>query len=362
MLWILIIAALLLLIEYLCYHFHLWRYTLFIAPTICIFYMVYIIFTIVREQALLTSSYPLWVRILVQLIPLAVSLFSMTAFIIRRYITYKIISLRKTMLKLFVFLLCIVFGLLLSTTYFYQEYVIFYPNDSEADRQYLYQQTTYRPITIKEQYHGWLKEAASSQSIIVFFGGNAQNTASIFRDFEELQIFDHMTSTSFLSVDYPSYGTSEGSLSQTSLFNMAEAVMDDVYDRYPNQHIYIVGYSIGTGIASYAASKYPVTHIALISPYNNGSSLFNSYFPVFYGPLQYLIRYPLTSDEYLSSIDAQILIAYTKDDTIVKPYLSKQLIQACNASVNVKEYTDITHGEMVLDINVWSDIIQFLNK
>ena len=103
--------------------------------------------------------------------------------------------------------------------------------------------------------------------------------------------------------------------------------------RYPNKKLYIVGYSIGTGMASYAASKSTPDALILLSPYNNGRDLFNSYFPVFYGPLQHLIRYPLTSDRYVGALTCPALVILSNQDTIVSPSLSRRLIECFTTPV-----------------------------
>lgn len=115
---------------------------------------------------------------------------------------------------------------------FRSEYVIFFPNDSEQDRETLQQSHTYEQVTISQKYKGWLKDNKDSDTIIVYFGGNAQNTASTFLQFESVGIFDVMKNYSFFSIDYPSYGESEGSLSQNSLFQMADNVMDYVENHF----------------------------------------------------------------------------------------------------------------------------------
>ena len=109
---------------------------------------------------------------------------------------------------------------------------------------------------------------------------------------------------------------------------MADAVLHYARHRYPNKKLYIVGYSIGTGMASYAASKSTPDALILLSPYNNGRDLFNSYFPVFYGPLQHLIRYPLTSDRYVGALTCPALVILSNQDTIVSPSQTDLLFQA----------------------------------
>ena len=220
----------------------------------------------------------------------------------------------------------------------------------------------YERISIDSQYTGWLRKAENADSIIVYFGGNAQNTSALCREYDESGIFSYMKNSHFLSIDYPSYGDSKGSLSQEELFKMADAVLHYARHRYPNNKLYIVGYSIGTGMASYAASKSTPDALILLSPYNNGRDLFNSYFPVFYGPLQHLIRYPLTSDRYVGALTCPALVILSNQDTIVSPSLSRRLIECFTTPVKTIPFDTLDHGDIAMNKEVWKSIMRFLHE
>lgn len=337
--WILLIAAAITVIEILIYHYRLPRFFLFIFPLINICLEICIVFYILRQQALVTSYYPLWIRIGIYLLPLLLSLFIMTGFLVRRYVKLEYTKpFRHIVCRLFAFLLISMLFIFLTTIYFAQEYVIFYPNASPQDRDMLMADKAYERISIDSQYTGWLRKAENSG------------------------IFSYMKNSHFLSIDYPSYGDSKGSLSQEELFKMADAVLHYARHRYPNKKLYIVGYSIGTGMASYAASKSTPDALILLSPYNNGRDLFNSYFPVFYGPLQHLIRYPLTSDRYVGALTCPALVILSNQDTIVSPSLSRRLIECFTTPVKTIPFDTLDHGDIAMNKEVWKSIMRFLHE
>ena len=360
--WVLLIAAAITVFEILIYRYHFPRFFLFIFPLINICLEICIVFYILRQQALVTSYYPLWVRIGIYLLPLLLSLFIMTGLLVHRYVNIEYTKpFRHIVCRLFAFLLISMLFIFLTTIYFAQEYVIFYPNASPQERDKLMTDKTYERISLDSQYVGWLKKAENADSILVYFGGNAQNTSALCREYDESGIFSYMKNTYFLSVDYPSYGDSRGSLSQVELFKMADAVLHYARHRFPDKKLILVGYSIGTGIASYAASISQPDALILLSPYNNGRDLFNSYFPVFYGPLQYLIRYPLTSDRYVSTVTCPALVILSDRDTIVSPGLSRRLIQSFPKPVKVMHFDTLQHGDIAMNNEVWQAIVSFLN-
>lgn len=365
--WILLIAAAITACEIFIYHYHLPRFFLFIFPMINICLEICIIFYILRLQALVSSSFPLWIRIGVYLLPLLISLFMMTGLIVRRYVKMEHKKpVRHIVYRLFAFFLISMLLIFLATVYFAQEYVIFYPNVNSQDRDELMKDTDYERIRINSHYYGWLKRAEDTDNmtaqspLIVYFGGNAQNTSTLFKNYDEIGIFTYMKNISFLSIDYPSYGDSEGSLSQEELFTMADEVLEYVQHQFPNKKLYIIGYSIGTGIAAYAASVAEPDALILLSPYNNGRDLFNSYFPVFYGPFQYLIRYPLTSDAYVSTLTCRSMVILSDKDTIVRPKLTERLIACFPKAPTVIHYDTLDHGDIAMKKEVWKTIIEYL--
>lgn len=360
---IICISILLSLLQFFFYKKKVHKLIFYILPTIMICYMIFVIFHTVREQALINTSFPLSLKVLGMLLPCMISLILMIICIVKKYQhLQKRGAIRFIVLRQFIGFLCVMFIILSVTVYIAQEYVIFFPNKSEQDSQTLTHQQKFKAITIQNQYKGWLKSDEQDDTIIVYFGGNAQNTASTFLEFDELGIFDSMEHISFLSIDYPSYGESTGSLSQASIFQMADDVIKYVKETFPDKKIDIIGYSIGTGIASYVAANNPPDKFVLIAPYNNGQDLFNTYFPIFYGPLTYLIRYPLSSDAYVKQISCDTLILSSTADSIVPIQLTQKLIESFDEEPNTIVYEKESHADLITEVKPWKDIIHFLKQ
>ena len=336
---------------------------IFILPIVNICVDICVIFALVRQQALITSHFPLWLRITLYLLPLLIALFVMCGVIVRRYVTMKHTTPFKVIvLRLFLFFLISMLIILLGTVYLAQEYVIFYPNSSVYDTNHLMQSSAYERVNIDGKYRGWLKKADESDHIIIYFGGNAQNTSTLFTDYEQNGVFTILKNDTFLSVDYPTYGDSDGKLSEKELFTMAEEVVAYAKHHYPDKKIIIIGYSIGTGIAAHTAAVSDPDAFILLAPYNNGKDLFNSYLSLFYGPLQYLIRYPLTSDVYVSKIHSPTLVIYSKNDTIVKAKLTERLLPHFTKKPEIARFDALSHGELAMNTEVWKTIETFIKK
>ena len=58
-------------------------------------------------------------------------------------------------------------------------------------------------------------------------------------------------------------------------------------------NIVIMGYSIGTGMATYLASQKNVNGLILLAPYDNALNLYNDNLNIFYGPIEKIRKYAI---------------------------------------------------------------------
>ena len=123
---------------------------------------------------------------------------------------------------------------------------------------------------------------------------------------------------------------------------------NDIYNRVINQpdidteNIVIIGYSIGTGVATYCASINKVKWLILIAPYDQALSLYNNAINIFHGPLKLLAKYKFDSLSYSKNIDIEVQVITSYDDEVINYKFSQ------NLSDNFKNHKDI----IILDNNV----------
>ena len=78
-------------------------------------------------------------------------------------------------------------------------------------------------------------------------------------------------------IDYPGYGLSDGKPSDKTMFDSALKVYDyaNQLDCVDEDNIVVLGYSIGTGVATQVASQRNVNGLILVAPYDEALSLYN---------------------------------------------------------------------------------------
>ena len=123
---------------------------------------------------------------------------------------------------------------------------------------------------------------------------------------------------------------------------------NDIYNWAVNQldvdadNIVIIGYSIGTGVATYCASQHKIKGLILIAPYDKALSLYNNAINIFHWPLKLLAKYKFDSLSYSNDIDTEVQIITSFDDELISYKFSQ------NLSNHFKNHKDI----IILDNNV----------
>ncbi|MBR6253248.1 MAG: alpha/beta fold hydrolase [Clostridia bacterium] len=277
--------------------------------------------------------------------------------------------MKKTFLVIDIILLIVlilVFAIPLSM----QEIFFFHPNSDENSYIQLKEDNTFEEIKIQlsngKTLSGWFayNETKEKAPLIIYFMGNAQNTSSIMLSFKYTGCFDYFNGFHVLAIDYPGYGLSEGRIKSDDDFLNPTV---EIYDWAKNNeyvdkdNIIIMGYSIGTGAATYLCSQRDVKGLILLAPYDEALSLYNKNFNIFYGPLTNLTTFKLRSKEYAKSIKAPVLIFSSKDDEVISYEFSKNL--SSNFS-NLEEFVtleNVSHSLYLSRSNVWDRIKSFIH-
>jgi hypothetical protein len=184
---------------------------------------------------------------------------------------------------------------------------------------------------------------SKSSKLLLYFGGNADDASAI------LKYLNPDLDMQVVAFNYRGYGESSGKPSQEAFFSDALAI----YDTYAkDKEVIIMGRSLGTGVATYLASKRPATHVVLITPFDSIRAIAKAKYPYF--PIDWLIRHPFESIKYTPQIEAKISVVEVSDDKVVPNIHTANLLKTIsNLFLHVK-LENITHGEVLraIDFNV----------
>lgn len=241
-------------------------------------------------------------------------------------------------------------GLLLFV-YFQQKKFIFFPTTANhAPPQYSVEYTLHQDNIV---LRGWLfQEKYASDRLIFYYGGNAED---IYYSVEQFQQYGD---TAALFVNYRGYGASTGSPGQREIFQDALAIFDDATKRYRPEKVFVMGRSLGSGVASYVASKRSVHGSILITPFDSIEAIARRQF--FFLPVSLLLRHPFRSTDYAPQFTAPSLVIYGGNDSTVLPAQTERLIDHIRGEKKSVLIEEAEHNNIEMFDRYNLEILQFI--
>ncbi len=215
-----------------------------------------------------------------------------------------------------------------------------------VQRSFIYFPEHTRPASIPPNYEfrndqlllrGWVLNQQGRDAVL-YFGGNGEsleyNLPLFGRIFPDRAVY---------MVSYRGYGDSEGEPSEMGIYSDALAL----YDRVSGQHdsVSIIGRSLGSGVATYLASKRSIDRLALVTPFASLEDLASQHFAIF--PVRSLLQDKYLSSLHVPKISAATMILYAEDDTII-PHSSTQALIAAfpESQLEVKKIAGAGHNSI----------------
>lgn len=196
------------------------------------------------------------------------------------------------------------------------------------------------------------KQPAEGSVMLMYGNGSTAIGSSHYADeIQAVAAFD------VFILEYPGYEDRPGSPSQRSLFNAA----DEAFRLLPaNQPIYVVGESLGTGVASYLAGTYSnkIAGVVLISPFNSLTGVAQSHFPVLPVRLFLVDRFP--SAKYLQNYQGKLGVTVGGKDSVVPEKFGLRLYKSYPGPKKLWDFPDGGHCQiMEQPSKFWNEVVDF---
>lgn len=172
---------------------------------------------------------------------------------------------------------------------------------------------------------------------IIYFGGNAENVDNNALSFTQL-FTDH---TVYL-VKYRGYGGSSGEPTETGIYSDAL----HIYDRVSQNHetVSVIGRSLGSGVATYVASKKSVDKLVLITPFDSVQSVAQARFPIY--PMSVLLKDKHDSLSRVKDIHASTLVIAAARDSVIPSGHTEQLVDGFTKDIMYKVIEGVGHNDI----------------
>jgi uncharacterized protein len=241
--------------------------------------------------------------------------------------------------------------------YFLQDKLIFI---GAKGTDSLYRKHESRSIVLcsaDRQLQGWRLESTQTESkqAVVYFGGNAEDVIHTLDWIPP----SHRTH-SWILANYPGYGLNPGKPSQQSIFDSADRIITCLEKEhgYPTSSIVLVGRSLGSGVATYLASKYPFLGVILVTPFDSLSNVAAEHYPIF--PVHWLLRHPFDSLAFAQQKMPPMLMLTAGRDQIIPPRHSFALMDTWNGPVDSVHIENRNHNDIHLSLEYTERIAAFL--
>lgn len=221
--------------------------------------------------------------------------------------------MKKMFLNLLIIFL-VFYIVICAVLYFFQEKLIFFPEELDKSFQFRFHQD-FEEINIKTQdnvlLNSILFKADSSKGVIFYLHGNAGALNSWG---EVAEIYTNLNYDVFMP-DYRGYGKSEGKInSEQQLFQDIQTVYNSLKTKYDESKIIVLGYSIGTALATKIASTNRPGMLILQAPFYSLADLSKHIYPII---PTFILKYKFETNKYIQQCKMPVIIFHGNRDEII---------------------------------------------
>ncbi|MBD2843098.1 alpha/beta hydrolase [Erythrobacter rubeus] len=218
--------------------------------------------------------------------------------------------------------LAFAYAVVVAALWFFQSRFIYPAPQSPAVLVPGYQEVTLQTLD-GLALRSFFKPAEAGMPTVVYFHGNAGNLGGAVVSNNALVAHG----MGALLVEYRGYGGNDGAPSEEAFYSDAEAAVAWLTERNirPDELIFI-GNSIGSGVATEMASRYPPRALILIAPFTSlpGAAAEN----LWWLPVEQLMRDRFDNLAKIPHVDVPILIQHGSADQLIPPSHGRTLSQA----------------------------------
>ena len=180
------------------------------------------------------------------------------------------------------------------------------------------------------------------KGLVIYFHGNAGSLES----WGDVHAYFAPAQYDSFVIDYRGYGKSTGSISsELQLLDDAERIYRYIQyifgDRYQD-HIILYGRSIGTGVASWLATKIKPKMLILETPYIDLPSLIQEIYPII---PKWFVRFKLDNQAHLHNVNCPIHIFHGTQDQLI-PYQHGHYLSSISSDIRLHTITEGNHNNL----------------
>jgi len=208
------------------------------------------------------------------------------------------------------------------------------------------------------ELEGAIYEPLNSTSTMLIFVGRSHDAVGIIN-----KLAKTYPKTRVVTFNYRSYGRSQGSINEKNLHADGLKIAELVQKNYGD--FYLFGYSLGSNIASYVASKHKTKGLFLIGAFDSIASLAKSKFvdrgfiPMI--NLSAIFRYKFRTGVYVGQVESPTYLFVSRDDETTYIQNARELKSKVQNLALYMELDSLSHKEILWDEIVTDKINEVVN-
>lgn len=231
--------------------------------------------------------------------------------------------MKKAIFRVLLFFIGL-YVLVVYYVYASQEDFIFFPTKLSKTYQFNYN-LNFEEVNLKAKdgvtINGLFFPTENSKGVIYFLHGNADNL-STWGNVSELYL--NLNYSVFI-IDYRGFGKSQGHIeNEKQIIDDAQLGYNFLIKRFAENQIIVMGYSIGTGVASALTSRNQPKYLMLLAPYYSLKYEMETRFPIL---PTFILKYDFENYKNISKTKCPVYIFHGKNDQLLSYTKSLQLKQ-----------------------------------
>ena len=229
--------------------------------------------------------------------------------------------------------------------YYLQDAILFHPVQLKKEHRYSFSEPHEEiniPLNEDETVNlvRFIKTDTVRRGVVLYFHGNKKNISWYSR------FASQFTNNGYevLMIDYPGFGKSSGKFTEKILYDWSKHLYKFARSTFGPDSIIIYGKSMGTGLASYLASREKCRRLVLETPYYDMPSVVSHYLPVY--PVESMLHYKLPNYKYLQLVDEPISIFHGTDDGVITHGNAKRLKKYLKSTDEFVSIPDGKHNNL----------------
>ncbi len=205
----------------------------------------------------------------------------------------------------------------------------------------------------------YAKETEDSDKWIIVFHGNAGNAC------DRVYLFDLLedTKANIAILEYPGYGNDSKTPAQRLILDHALKLVKHIKTHDTKTlPIYLMGESLGTGVATFVASHLKIRGLILISVYTSISEVAQHHYP--WLPVKKLINHSFNAKTWAKNQQTPALIFHGIDDEIIPIEFARKQLAGFSGQKKLIEISDCGHND-IFDVGakiLYENIDAFINE